>query len=239
VIKSLFDSVAKEFHLCGVIATRPGTVPILGVWRPNSIDRSYVREALDWNDTVLNYIRENRVKTVFLVARWSVNIEGRPNGKIDSLIAERGFNSTNQAAAKTALENGLRRTLDELQTLGARVCLLKQVPEQIFDPQRAIVRSAYFDLEFPPKGVCIAEHDARQKNANQIIDHQTLGRQGVTVIDPSAAFFNVDGYSVIGSRLGSYYRDIDHLSDLGANEVLRPLLTSAFKQLTETKEPRR
>lgn len=230
-IGACFESLAKEHQLCGVVAARTATVPILGVWRPNH-EGGF--KALDWNDAVLNYIRENRVKNVILVARWAVNIDGRQNGQTDSLIAERDSKATNPESARAALENGLRRTLDELEKLGARVWILKQVPLQDFSPQRAIVRSTYLGWEFP-KGVSIAEHDAQQKNSNEIIDRQALGRRNVEIIDPTPACFDVDGHSVLGTRYGSYYCDETHLSDLGANELLRPLFESALNPLIDTK----
>jgi hypothetical protein len=203
------------------------------VWRPKY--RSNPREAVAWNESVLEYIREHRIPNVVLVARWAVNVEGRTDGKTDSLIANVESNEVSPLMAQRALEAGLTRTLDELESLGVKVFIVKQVPEQsYFSPQRTLVRSAYLGGE-PPKGVAISEHDARQSSANEIITACAQGRDFVRLVDPKESCFDTNGYSLLGNEHGSFYRDADHLSDFGADSLLRPLLDSVFTEMVESR----
>lgn len=220
-----FDAYALDDNLSGVIAARRATVPILEVWRPNFKDEGAV--APKWNEAVFKLIRKKEIKHVVLVSRWAVNIEGRPNGKMDSLISI-GDKPTSKQVAKESLEIGLNKTLDELEALGAHVWILKQVPLQHADPHRSIVRNVAFGWELP-KGVSLEEHHERQKNVNEVFERVLSGRDNVTVIDLSDPFFDGSKYSQVGNETGSFYRDDDHLSDLGASTLIRPILESKLK----------
>ena len=220
------DEYCAESGLFGVLVGRRGTAPLLGVYRPN--DPNDPALARKWNDEVLTYIRESEIKQVVLVCRWSVNLLGRPNGKLDMLLAEQGASEATIQTAKTAFSNGLERTLDALENAGVRTLVLKQVPLQSQSPQRSIVLSVLRGGELP-SGIDIEEHEARQETANSIIDQQTSNRAGVSVIDPSVNFFGSDQRSKIGSEAGSFYCDENHLSDLGASELVLPLLKHWFK----------
>lgn len=223
-----FHSIAQDQGLSGFIAGRSATVPILGVWRPKY--RGNAKESRKWNQEVLDFIRRSQVRNVILVSRWAVNIEGRPNGSTDSLIANEGEMSANAGIARVAFDHGLSRTLDELEMLGVRVWILKQVPLQKFDPKKAIIRSLIFGQEIP-RGTPFAEHAKRQENANRIIDQNVMGRQMACAVDLSQPFFAYGDRSAIGDAQGSYYRDDDHVSDHGANILCRPVLESILAEI--------
>jgi hypothetical protein len=204
------------------------TVPLLDVWRP--LSRGKAAEALSWNQAVLDFVRRSEIKHVILVARWELYVEGLPNGQKNLLIARRNESDAAPATARTAFDDGLTRTLDELESLGVRVWVLKQVPLQRFDPPRAIIRSMYWGGEMPA-GVSIAEHQERQKNANAIIDRNVAGRRWASAADLSAFFFNEQQRSMLGDARGSFYRDDDHVSDLGARVFCRPILDALLSEI--------
>jgi peptidoglycan/LPS O-acetylase OafA/YrhL len=223
-----FNSVANEMGLSGLIAARPGTVPILGVWRPAYRDNAM--EAPEWNQEVIKFIQRTRVQNVILVSRWAVNVEGRPSGKMDSLIANEGETTANASMAKVVFDSGLSRTLEELESLGVRVWILKQVPLQPFAPARSIVRSVYLGREIP-RGTSFAEHIKRQANANRIIDQNVMGRQLASAIDLSEPYFANGDESVIGDAQGSYYCHDNHVSEHGAEILCRPTLASILAEV--------
>jgi peptidoglycan/LPS O-acetylase OafA/YrhL len=226
------QGVARECQLSGAIAARSGTVPLLGVWKPLSGARA--ADAPQWNQAVIEFIRQTNVKNVIMVARWAVSLEEDPNGADDSLIALEGATTTDTALAKDAFRTGLTHTLDQLEALGVRVWVLKQVPLQRYSPQPALVRSLYMQTEIP-KGVTLAEHRERQKNANSIIDNRTAGRSLVRTADLSTRFFDAGGWSCLGSSQGSFYRDDDHVSDLGANTFCRPVVAAILAEIRQAK----
>ncbi|MEZ6131858.1 MAG: acyltransferase family protein [Planctomycetaceae bacterium] len=233
VLGDCMDSLASHCGLTGVIAVRLATIPVVDVWRPGDSDPS--GDALKWNDAVLEFIRQENIRHVILVGRWAVNIEGRPDGTMDSLIARRGSATTSREEARAAFRDGLSHTFDELESMGAAIRVLKQVPVQTINPQRALVRSASWGLEVP-KGVSLSEHRARQQNANDIIDQLAAERPAVTTLDLAEAFFDRSGHSRLGNHAGSFYRDCDHLSDHGVNELIRPYLLRLLTEIGSTAE---
>lgn len=218
----LLDVLAKEHGLCGVMAARPNTAPVLGVWRPARNDG-----AAAWNEAVLEYIREHRVANVILISRWEENVELRPNGRGDALITDDPSTAVSAETAREALARGLDRTVAALEAAGARVWIVKQVPLQPDAPQRAVVRAALFGGGLPV-GVSLEEHQQRQKSANAIIEAVSRGGRGVNVLDPAAHCFDPSGRSRVASDEGVFYRDEDHLSPLGAECLLRPMFDPVF-----------
>lgn len=224
-----FDRAAKDLGLHGVIATRPATVPVLDVWRPNF---GHGRDALGWNDRVIEHIKKTKIKNVYLVARWAVNVEGRPGGATDTLIAMRDSASIDATSAAMAFERGLARTLDQLDAIGAQVWILTQVPTQTYDsPTRAIVFGLQAGHGVPP-GVHVDEHRDRTRRVNAIIDRLAQGRDRVAVVDLSEPFFERDERSVLGALNESYYADSDHVSRAGARKMLDPLIRESLREIS-------
>ena len=222
----MFNSLGKEFGLSGVIAVRHATVPLLGVGQfPNA-------KSIAWNDAVLQYIRDNKVSNVILVAKWASYIENLPNGRSGTLISEKQSRSNNSEEAKAAFRNGHMRTLIELQSLGAKTWILGQVPLQNFNPKLEIVSAEIFGKALP-HGVSLAVHQEMQINVNSIIDTITKDLASVNVLDPAKYCFNELGHSKIWGDRGVYYTDDNHLSRLGANRLLRPVFESVFRELSD------
>ena len=227
-MQDCFDESAKAQGLSGVTVNRSATPPLIGVTRP--LHAGLRDDMPPHNQAVLDYIQDNGVQHVVLVGRWAVNVEGRPNGSIGTLLAEVGANTTDRQTALAAMEKGFQQTLDALEEAGAKVWVLKQVPLQHASPQRALVRSLVFERDLP-RGVSLDEHRARQAAVNAVIDRQAQARDNVTAIDLSEAFFDADGLSRIADPTGSYYRDDDHVSVYGADQLLRPLVDAILDEM--------
>jgi peptidoglycan/LPS O-acetylase OafA/YrhL len=230
-MQECFNQSAKTNGISGVTVNRSATLPLLGVTRP--LQPWIIDKMPAHNDAVIDYIRETQVPNVILVGRWALNVEGELNGSSSPLLAETGQRKTDRETALAAMELGFHKTLDELEAAGAKVWILTQAPLQHTYPQRLLVRSLVFDTEIPT-GVSIEEHQARQAAANAIIDRQVAGRDNVTVIDISPAFFNAEGQSLIGDETGSFYRDDDHVSIYGADLLIRPTLDTVFETMKTT-----
>ena len=225
-----FDDAAKDIGMHGVYVTRSATIPIPNLWRP--FYKGKAKEALKWNQSVLELISKKEIRNVILVSRWAVNIEGRPTGKLDTLVAQGSDSVSNPESARTAFRQSLSQLLDVLEENEVNVWIMKQVPLQEFDPQRAIVRSLYFQSPLP-KGVSKEDHENRQKNANQIIDECIKGRSRVFAVDLSEKFYENGPLSIVGETKGSYYKDQSHLSPLGAQVLVRPKIEMVLRKIQQ------
>ena len=231
VMSSSFDSFAHDHALRGVFVARSGTAPILGVWQPRR--RGYGMKSLEWKDAVFDYIRDNSIRNIMLVSRWSLYIEGERDGRQEWLLAPAGTNETDKEAAQKALEAGLDRTLVELDKLGVRVWIFTQVPHQkMISPQRAIVLSQLLDRDLP-NGISRSEHDAEQRRTHEVLSKVVDRHENATLIDLGVMLFGSNRWSQIGSAEGTFYRDDDHLSSLGTEQMVRPLLDSVLRDFTD------
>jgi len=225
----LCDTLAQEHGLSGVIAARLGTAPLVGIWRPTQ-----GKDAIDWNDAVLDFVRKHRVSHVLLVSRWAVYVDGRPGGGMDTLVVDEHSRETSPTEARTAFSRALRKTIALLEAHGAAVWVLKQVPLQEGTPNRKLVWAALAGRDLPV-GVSLAEHFGRQASVNDVINTATT--RSTRILDPAEYCFDNHGCSRLGSASGTFYTDDNHLSSRGADRLLGPMLEPVFArfQLQQTK----
>lgn len=225
-LAGVLDSLGHENDLRGIMASCSAEIPLLGVWTParNS-------ETIDWNDSILEYVKTRRVSNVILVSRWSAYIQGLPDGRRDLLIADRDSNRADRRQTGDVFRRGLERTLKQLIALDARVWIVKQVPLQESNPEPAVVRAALFGQKVP-QGISGEIHRERHRVANSIIDEVAKQYPEVRVLNPAEFCFDEYGYSRIGSEEGIFYADDDHLSPLGADRLLRRMFEPVFEEIS-------
>ena len=182
----LFDALAEEHRLSGVLVGKPGTVPLLGAHRVGA------EENLPWNESVMAFISKHHIRRVFLVSRWAVNVAGRETGQTDSLIVDALSVDAGQAESRQVLRRGLDRTLGALVESGVEVYVVKQAPKQPSNARVALATARFFGRE-TPLGVSLATHLKRQQAANAIID-QVARKYHVATFDPTEFCFNESGH---------------------------------------------
>jgi len=225
----LCNTLAKEHDVTGAVAARSATIPLLGVWRPSA-----GTEAVEWNQAVLDFIKDRRIRHVILVSRWAVNVEGRPSGEMDSLIVDEDATGVSPTECAATLSRGLNRTIVTLQAEGVKVWIVKQVPLQDGRPAKKLLAAAYRRRELPV-GVTMEEHRKRQARVNAVLD--ALGSQKATLLNPDLYCFYQSGNSKIGDAGGSFYADEDHLSPYGAEVLLHDMLGPVFREIARESEP--
>jgi peptidoglycan/LPS O-acetylase OafA/YrhL len=224
VLSPLLDELARERGVYGFMASRSGTVPLLETW---DTDQACVA----WNRAVLDFIRRKEIRNVILVARWSMYIEGRPNGTMDPLIVDSQSRAKTTDESRRVLHRGLEHTIAELRRAGARVWIVRQVPEQKEDARRTLVRAALLHGMSSTAGVSLADHRRRQARADAVlIKHQA---DDVQLLDPAEFCLSTSGMSQIGGEGRSYYRDDNHLTPHGAARLLRPMFEPCMTQFVD------
>jgi len=224
-LAELCDRLAVEYGIRLAIAARPAMAPLLETWRPGLRD-----EMVGWNRAVLQYVENHGIQNVILVARWAVNIEGRPDGKTDSLIVDEPAVQLTRETARAALGRGLERTVAALEAAGATVWIVKQVPLQKSDPMKALVLASLLGRA-QPSGITKTVHEQRQANVSEVID--VLQLRDSRRLDPADWCFDDLGASHIGRGGRSLYADPDHLSPYGAQTLLHPMLEPVFREIAE------
>ena len=79
-----------------------------------------------------------------------------------------------------------------------------------------------------PYGISLEQYQKNQTGVYNAFYQDSLS--GLTVLDLTPYCFR-DGQSLIGQIDGKYYTDGDHLSFLGSQVLIRPVLKPLFEQL--------
>ncbi|WP_020473817.1 acyltransferase family protein [Zavarzinella formosa] len=202
VTNPAIESLSRKTGVNSCMATRLGTPPLLDFIPENRVD--YVYGCLQFNDAVMNYLRKTKIPTVILVARWSFYVDA-PEG----------------AAA-------LLKTVDSLNTLGIRICFMREVPRYPFDVPRTLARHAMLGRDFKELALPAEIQDSMDQMYGELLPKLT--ERGVTILDPLPFLRSPENPRLLlpYTSDGSLYIDPVHLSKLGAVTV-EPMFAPVFE----------
>jgi len=223
-LADMLAELARQHGVVGYSACRSATAPVLGTWRP-----SRNKGAIEWNRAVVEFVRKRHIPNVILAARWAANVDGHPDGSTAPLIVDDQSQVITPSESKLVLERGLQRTIEELRRAGARVWIMRQVPEQRESPPRALVRAALLRVFPGPQGSSLVAHRRRQANADEVL--LACQAADVQILDPSEYCFDNSGKSLIVGEGGSFYVDSHHLCPNGAERLLRRMFEPCMGEI--------
>lgn len=222
----LFNEMGRAYGKGGGFLFASGCPPLLDTY-PNRGDKLR-DQCYNLNQQALEFVRSNNIEYVFLIARWDYYTNERSLQEISDVPNPKEWTAEE---SRRVLETKLDYTIKEYIKAGAKPVVMLQVPHQKANPKAVFQRaidSAAGDLSVLPSelnasiarfSVPAEEHHARQKVPNGIINKIT-SVVGVDVVDPSKVFCGESGEKCsVGSVLGSYYSDVDHLSILGMSQL--------------------
>jgi peptidoglycan/LPS O-acetylase OafA/YrhL len=206
-VSRTIDAAARARGLCGLGVMRPATAPLLGTWRirPGEEQRA-------WNDAAWSAIEGVGVRHVILVARWSVNIDGRPEGPMDTLLTDDAGVAPTPETARASAARGLARTLGAIRSAGMEAWICLEPPRMELSRSQRAVQRLYFGADAGTQ-VDLERHARLQRSVRSLIatvEH----REGIHVIDLAAP--------CAGRATIADWNDMDHLSPEGAERILRP-----------------
>ena len=211
-IVQLCDQLGEQYGIKGAVAVKSATTPLLGKWNP-----TIKQDAVDWNRAVFEYLQRHHIRRVFILARWSAQAE------------DLGKNAPSKLAV------GLRDTTYSLSRKGIKAWYMLQVPEQPENPERSLALAAWRGGA-SPRGVDALQHEKLQNPVAQAFFLSALDRS--MILDPRPYCFDAEGLARLGTRYSSYYRDTNHLSNVGAVELLTSLFQPIFEQIAESPQSR-
>jgi len=201
-VAPVIRALAAEHHLRSAMIVHPATAPLVDFWRayPDGLTGS---EAFEFSRNTMAYVRDHAVTRVVVAAAWEAYAFDETRGR-----------------ATTVFRRHLARTVMELQTAGADVWLIRDVPSMPFDVPRALSRACITGGDpdaLPPSAAAYAsEHDA----VNDILE--ALRSSRVHVLDPVPLFTDARGRLIAERNTRVLFMDNSHLTRQGA-ELLRPL----------------
>ncbi|RCS43920.1 acyltransferase [Bremerella cremea] len=229
MVAPLLEQLSQQYQLNTEFVVKAGVAPLQGVWK--AVDSG--REGLAWGNAALDYVVSRKPKNVILAGRWSAYIDGPPEATLaryQHILVDEANPTVQGKSALPVFEAAMIRTVAALENAGCQVWIMKQPPEQKLNPHVEIPRACFIGYPIP-SGVSWAEHQQRQATANNIIDRLAAASSQIQVLDPAGHCFDAANRSIIGSPEGSFYRDGNHISRLGAQNLIRPAMLPIFEQM--------
>jgi hypothetical protein len=225
-----FNLAGKEDGETGWVAFRNACLPLPGIERPDYPGCDQFTKDL------LQMIQRHDIRTIVLVARWSVGAMGLSPGELEEGTAQARYI---EPPARThvlepslqLLERGLRRLLSDPILRGRKVLLVIDVPNTGFNTPRHLAWSVIQDTLTPyPHDVYISMSTyARQSLLVDALLVRLAEEYNVLTIDTKTEL--CQGYQCLVARQGhSMYRDSHHLTTFGAEQLvhlLYPMMPAA------------
>ena len=232
----LVHNLAKKHGLKGHQIVDLGWAPIPHTDNSSSsIRQTTLRKRaaeLTWD-----YIRTSRVKHVILLCRWSAMTEGTTKFNVEIehqpktryMLHDSETQERSPADACRVLRQHFFPLLKQLSDAGVHVYIIEQSPEAHPLIQQTSLLSSLWNLAYPYPVTTMEEHLARQRNIRTLF--RELNYDNVKLLDPTPWFF--EGDSLRREINGvCCYADGDHLSHVGVNELLGPLLKRLFSSIS-------
>lgn len=226
-----FTALAQHYKVPGWFASYGGCPPLLSAFR---VDRTRRHQCRQFNDTVAKLIAENDIKTVFLIARWTLYSDGLSND--DPRATKRIFigtdthNERSRQSSRQAFTEALKTTLGELQKAGARVFLVEQVPEYTALVPTMLARAVAAGHDPAAIKLPLVDHLTRQSYVVSQFD-ELAKPPDVVRLDPAQPLCSQSGCKVVDGDV-TLYNDEQHLTASGAKWIA-PLFQPAFEEMAQ------
>jgi len=217
-IMPAFATMAKDNGEKFMFGTLSGCPPILGLdvvkgnWSPGVCS--------NWNEEIFNAVRRQNIKTVILVARWSLYTAGSDDRKPQSgyfLINDK-IKENSKEASRQVFTASLDSTLEALRQIGVRVFVVEQIPQQTNDPRLHYLRLGTSGVLGTPVAsdfarrlsVELETHKATQKFNRDLF--AAAAEKGLTKIINLDPHFCDATACLMGDDEYPFYRDKDHIN---------------------------
>jgi hypothetical protein len=199
VVYPVINALCGENSLGGMAAVHSATAPLLRYESPSEF--SLRGESIAFNNEVLKFVQIHKVPLVILAGAWN------------HIIDESSLETVRRAFLET---------IRALKQTGARVLVVRQIPELKWDVRHPLALCAFQGRD-PLK----LSATPRTEQEEQNLLFQNLAEEGVQILDPAPYFMDAQKQIRIVEGGKSLYFDSHHLSLTGALR-LRPLFEPYF-----------
>ncbi|MDC0461705.1 acyltransferase, partial [Alphaproteobacteria bacterium] len=217
------DVIAMSLQHSGesfVVSSLGGCAPLINVdvVRGN-LDRDVCR-----NLTLkqLDFVKSNRnIKEVLLVGRWSLYTSGDYQSDMKGyFLTTPSKQDINQKTSREVFSKELQKTIETYQENGLKVSVLLQVPQQLYNPIKAITKT-YLTGNKENKMLLqtpLTEHQKLQSFNRSVIDSIRASEANLRIINLDERFCDDSICRMLNDK-SVLYRDNDHLSLTGAHYI--------------------
>ena len=220
-----FDQAAKNNNLSGIFAGTSGCPPLLEIHALRKDQDTQNCHLL--NKRAYEYVRTNKIKKAFLVARWSYYTDGDYYETKFSHLGLSKNTRKNKENSRHAFEVGVKKTVEFYKNIGTELIVLSQVPQQLYSAEDLyinIIKSSNDENAINRFSITKDRHLQLQSFATSTFRSNDY----ISLVYPDKIFCN-DNRCRVGTIDKSYYLDSDHLSKTGS-ELLTPLIEQELRK---------
>tara|TARA_X000000950_G_C13873360_1_gene643830 strand:+ start:71 stop:2086 length:2016 start_codon:yes stop_codon:yes gene_type:complete len=221
---SLIENLAVENRLSILYSSRGGCLPFLDTYLQRKDRRK--TSCYDVNKQIFNFAKEESVKGIILVARWAFYTHGDYRFRGGYFISNNENGPFNYK--DTLQENfylGLDNTIEKYSSAKIPIHILTQAPHQKIEPESAYFLTSRRDTSIESLSVAKSEFDHLNEFA---MDAFTTRSPKINIHNLTDIFCDTKTCK-IGTTRKSFYKDQNHLSSFGANQ-LAPIFESILIQ---------
>ena len=225
-LKDAFNESGKIKNKKGILTGFSGCPGLLGI---NSIrpDRN-IKNCKLLNEKLLKFIKDSKIKQLFLVSRWSYYTVGNYARNNFNFVAREDKLFSNKEISKKSIVSGIEKTVEEYEKLNVEVIFVHQTPDQIYEPRFAYQRSLNqntkkIDLKkLNSFGVDYKKHFNHQKYFRENLKNVKNSYSNVKEMHFDDIFCN-NSKCFLGSEYSSDYADKNHLSINGSMRTVNKI----------------
>ena len=226
----LLSKISNQFGLKGIFGGNSGCPPLLGIYpfRGGPHPNDWSKSCYGFNHNGYEFVKNNDIKTVFLVARWDYYVDGANKGALNN-ISDVSLEFGDIKQTRKVYKEAVNRTFEAYRALGVKVVVVLQVPHQNKNVKRfledllgesSITQRKRKLIEASSNGVPRNEHLDRQKIATSAWKElaTTYNNNELIIIDPTSDFCDADRCAFITNDF-AVYTDFDHASEQGYDRL--------------------
>jgi hypothetical protein len=206
------ENYAAEKQTNIIFTGTSGCPPLLGVQTVRGGDWLEKHDCQRLNDRVFEYVRDSGIKTLILIARWTYYTGGTTRPEELSLITTGSPVSATKSTSTAAFIQALSHTVKLYRSIGVRLVIVLDNPQQLYDPRDVLQMSKPNSLSINSWAISRHEHERNQAFSNtQLLQY----KEQVTIAELSDAFCSLNVCDFLKNGKFLYFDD-DHLSVDGA-----------------------
>tara|TARA_B100000579_G_scaffold380605_1_gene348627 strand:- start:25009 stop:27042 length:2034 start_codon:yes stop_codon:yes gene_type:complete len=222
---NFFKKFSKEKNLKGALIASPACIPLLNTYILSNKESKFICK--NNIESIYKFIRENEIKNIILISRWTNYTDGDYFGNKANYISDKEFGPRNLIESKKSFQLGIKNTISKFSEINTNVIIFDQPPEQKFNAKfvyRILSKKNKLNSEhIAKKSINFKDHEKLKKFTNSTF--KSLKKNNKY----NFKYFKLENYMcdlntcVIGDENGSFYRDDNHLSFNGVDRIFVPL----------------
>ena len=213
----VMDEAGQELGLGIVHVTLGGCPGLLGVY----VLYGNVDPCHDLARRQFEYIRNNRIRKIFLASRWTLYTDGDYGGKSMYYLATDRNSWRSKEMSRIAFLTGLERTIESYRQIDTEIVIVAQVPQQLYPADQLYYQllrnnasSAQIAEGLQRMAVPVEKHNKLQEFSRSAFSRYAATGK-IMLINFDSIFCDLS-LCRIGSEDESFYFDTNHLSSVGA-----------------------